>query len=1833
MATNIEKLQTRVEETNNQIEQIEQTEWLSEAQKLQKAKDLEAIISIIESDLDLLRKDATAEVLLEIAALDLEISNLNKKFELAFKDQLDDLKTEIGETSSTNPEKKESPEEEKWWFWTQFDGLTSKDEWKNHTWKNIARVAGWLWIARLWSKLVKWIWSLFSSKEKPDSEKKGFWDKRYWKALKRTWVWFWWFAIWKNWDSISGWFNWLFGNKEDDPKWWWAASNTNTLDIMGDGAEGAVSFEDLKENNLELADEFTKVWDGVNSFYDKVYSFNDGTISVPEKSKLWEWKEKYSGAIPNILDNSFKSIDEIQNRETIFTLCAYGNISVIQAKFGELVSTGAWKLVESILSLFGFDKKFDSSDVKEYVQEFIWWWEEKNVNMIFRKILKIMSYTNYAENVVLWRKIDSEINNWWKIYKIDWDIYEEIDYSDYADEDKLDLINSIQENPELYKIWDEEASVIISEFTKKSLNKFFVEEPVSLEEIMKYNVNINKHLKKYNEKRDVACESLNNWNKEKVLNNMKGQAEKEIYDWLYEKCKKMFTPLNLANVFYDDSAIRKMIKEDAWFKKMIQDYHLKFDSLKNETDISKVKKSIDDYYSTVKELYVTQDAINEMVDENWDIVSTMVIGIKNSFTWIPYTFVNAYKAYKKWDYIESIAWWYGWSASVAVMWNAIWLNRGIPWLLVKWFGKVAAAPFKIINLALGKSIKYWALANAIPSYAIKWAYTSVSAIQQWITNWLSANKAWKLYQYLPESSGMPWSKFVFDVLWVRGDNVDVVTKILFDGSGERMTKSWRIMLKEIINRPGIFSAKKWFTIDIAEEIISKYSQITKINTITTATEGLWDVANAVSTHSNLYSRWDDINNLARKILDKWNIADWADYFDNPNQISRAKAYAEKILNKKRLEWWLVVKSWRKAKNMFKQATSKIRSLFISNPKVSPSMKTWIESNLATIEDDLANVSADVIQDVSNWWTPKPILKKIFSNPIFKRVLQYIPLLVDVWVSIYRFYTQTKQADEIKKTNEARWGVKQEEANFNLTLWWVSATITAIGVANIWNPWGWVILWITAGIETVRFAGTQYYEVINSYYRNFEDFKRMCMAYIKQEIISKESWESWIEISLQEKFQEMVWNFFLTNSGWQNKKNLSLNTKDEAIRALIRLEETENYPYSCLDSNNFTADLDIYEEIRKQKEEMKSDASVRFDFIKKQYWSDLVTDNDITDSKAKRKLDEILFLSRQHLVASKDEKTSIDDYKNIKLEELKKNSNFDKLENLYVSNELEFHKIIKSLPYFGFLFNQQDPLFYENYDLVKNNMDYVVKYYNYKTLWMLPSDLPAIEIDWDNVDYAMIEKFFVNFELNPSGFDKSELPDMFKNNQLEIITPTKMREKYSVSESVWQNIFYRIASEVLWWYNWNNDIDDLKLYYNEGNKEKNWIYYSDWKWRINQTSTWYSNTYYIANLFWIWPDDRDKSFATDEELNDVSKINVFENIVSTLSSDPINNWTMIDTDTWTWEKAINKEYWILINSIVNEELEYRNPTNIEQYKNEAVKYINDNSNGKYIHLSLDIITKLTKAWIYNTWYYYYKSEWNHIKALQSVKWTVPDYLKANKNWLTNNIEIYNISKIELAPKTKDLSWKIDDLVNNVNSLIISDWNDLSLHKDTKSLIKKNVKLWNEFKKDLSYMDYNLAEQKMSDNYENYKSIFENIYVSILHLASSWSSSNDVDDYGDYMVLNPLSKSDLIGIYKESSSKKIKINIHWFEYVKEFNDMIYSYKSSNDWDRTVSELINGSDKEAEKWQDIAKVILKSVLESVMISFDDSWKIDEIKWWWRRSFDKDLCKERIEYNISKL
>jgi len=143
------------------------------------------------------------------------------------------------------------------------------------------------------------------------------------------------------------------------------------------------------------------------------------------------------------------------------------------------------------------------------------------------------------------------------------------------------------------------------------------------------------------------------------------------------------------------------------------------------------------------------------------------------------------------------------------------------------------------------------------------------------------------------------------------------------------------------------------------------------------------------------------------------------------------------------------------------------------------------------------------------------------------------------------------------------------------------------------------------------------------------------------------------------------------------------------------------------------------EINTESAAMKADSVTRFNYIKEKYGTTFISKDKLITVQGKADLDKALLESRQYLAMTKDTTkaattTDIATYQKERLATLKENTSFTKLEALYKSNPLQFHKIMKSLPYFSYLFQNQDPTVYANYETIKTNMEYVVKYYTYKT---------------------------------------------------------------------------------------------------------------------------------------------------------------------------------------------------------------------------------------------------------------------------------------------------------------------------------------------------------------------------------------------------------------------------------------------------------------------------------------------------------------------------------------
>lgn len=222
----LEELSKKVKDTTKEVNQLKN--WLNIytiEEKDRRLSEIEESILDCTQDLQYLEtetlsntdKDELKKLKVQIDSLKSSKDDLKQKIEKETKTAMDALSQEVAQSQSQSQENSQQSEwKEKWFLWRQRDLLTSKEEWKENTWKNILRVAWWIgivaWICALWKRIFWWKidyeseipwYSKMSRKEKKAARKKlrkekraerkeekwSFRERPIWKVVKWTWIW------------------------------------------------------------------------------------------------------------------------------------------------------------------------------------------------------------------------------------------------------------------------------------------------------------------------------------------------------------------------------------------------------------------------------------------------------------------------------------------------------------------------------------------------------------------------------------------------------------------------------------------------------------------------------------------------------------------------------------------------------------------------------------------------------------------------------------------------------------------------------------------------------------------------------------------------------------------------------------------------------------------------------------------------------------------------------------------------------------------------------------------------------------------------------------------------------------------------------------------------------------------------------------------------------------------------------------------------------------------------------------------------------------------------------------------------------------------------------------------------------------------------------------------------------------------------------------------------------------------------------------------------------------------------------------------------------------
>lgn len=626
-------------------------------------------------------------------------------------------------------------------------------------------------------------------------------------------------------------------------------------------------------------------------------------------------------------------------------------------------------------------------------------------------------------------------------------------------------------------------------------------------------------------------------------------------------------------------------------------------------------------------------------------------------------------------------------------------------------------------------------------------------------------------------------------------------------------------------------------------------------------------------------------------------------------------------------------------------------------------------------DEIAKIPQDVLAKMGNVKHGKQIrdivsygahyesvgtVKKLLTNPAMKyagRVVGRALIIGDAALNIYNFSEKYSEAQEIKQYNLERGEWREDQSYFELTtggVWVVAGACMFIPGA------GWVAGGVLFAAMGVQALGNKYYEDIDKFKQNYTDFTRKSLPAIKQELVSINGRGQWIDHTFLDK---------MIPSSAEKKRLWLTPTTTDAVKALIYLEESQNYPFSYYDLNDpkVLNDPELKNLVESHKKLVNEKTEKRFAYIKKTYINKdlpLVDKVKYSHNAALSSLDNLLQESSVHEILLNDEhyenKYDIDTYKKQRSENLMKTNPmfYGNLESLFDNRYRELFLLYAQLPYYQSKLHEFPPEQQEEYSALETNINFFEDYMQYKMLGKPLSSWPKVDLDPDAIDYNHLDSLLRDFLVAPTSLQVAELKD-----RANFLTDLQFQEKYNISPNLGQNILFEIA----WTLNYTgeNDLDQLKMFYSESQRNIHGIYFAekDQKRYLNEIN------------------GRDNVFATDTELNSVERISYMQTKIKDARD---SFWTgrMIAESKTTNTELLNKFI-----AIVDENLSLRN--NKEEIRTELRNYIFQHSQQEeYIKLPLDMMIKGTKSWIswlaactyvVKSWKIYYKTTLDGIKS--------------------------------------------------------------------------------------------------------------------------------------------------------------------------------------------------------------------------------------------------------------
>ena len=263
---------------------------------------------------------------------------------------------------------------------------------------------------------------------------------------------------------------------------------------------------------------------------------------------------------------------------------------------------------------------------------------------------------------------------------------------------------------------------------------------------------------------------------------------------------------------------------------------------------------------------------------------------------------------------------------------------------------------------------------------------------------------------------------------------------------------------------------------------------------------------------------------------------------------------------------------------------------------------------------------------------------------------------DVW----NYFDASKEAELVKKLNEVRWEVLQDEATAQLLIWvgWVLAEalalrwVCAAGWSVAWPIWTAVGIIVGVIIWAASMLTSSYNSKKEFYAQNRHDFINKKRAEVKQSVVQLfESDRLWMDEGMKESIKDARW------------PNSEVNTMEDAWEALIYQEEVSegwynflSWYYSSWDSEeDFLSKLsqEDKETYNQEKSQMEEIINIRMEYVKTHISTDQSSESykalkkAIEDKKWLKYVEQILADSKLYqYLKSEDENPYIENYKQL-----------------------------------------------------------------------------------------------------------------------------------------------------------------------------------------------------------------------------------------------------------------------------------------------------------------------------------------------------------------------------------------------------------------------------------------------------------------------------------------------------------------------------------------------------------------------------------------------------------